>query len=79
MLDQKSAFFPWLVVADTQVDGDKTDEVKVTEESIKVKNKNFVGLECSYSNRGVWFPEPQEGGWQGGWGGGQGKKSEGGE
>ena len=31
------------MVADTQVDGDKTDEVKVTEESIKVKNKNLVG------------------------------------
>ena len=40
---KKLPFFPWLVVADTHVDGDKTDEVKVTEESIKGKNKNFVG------------------------------------
>ena len=40
---KKLPFFPWLVVADTQVDGDNTDDVKVTEESIKVKNKNLVG------------------------------------
>ena len=46
-----------MVVAATQVDGDKTDEVKVTEESIRVKN-----VECSYSNGGVWFTGPLEGG-----------------
>ena len=37
-------YFPLLVVADTQLDGDKTCAVKVAEESIKVKTfKNLVG------------------------------------
>ena len=37
------SYFQLLVVADTQVDGDKTDEVKVAEESIKVKNFQEFG------------------------------------
>ena len=47
-----------LVVADTQVDGDKTDEVKVAEETIKLKNVQEFAL----ISPGVWFPGPREGG-----------------